>query len=429
MRQMLVLLVIVAVSLIFVFLGRNTAVAPTDNEDIELLQEETEAQRTLNIMLYPYIPDANNDNFAGYVARIEEEFESQNPDIDLILEMDVADNTYDLATLESLYTADGPDAIEIDLMMLGYVVEQGWASPIENYDTSNLLQLPITASTIDETLYAMPSRICSLYLFSYEENIAQATDSTDLIEQISIDNPQGEERGLLGEFYGETSLPTYYTSFYGGIYGNTDLSVAFSDPTDEQTIEIMSELFGDCTFEGENWCLSDHYKSEAGAPQDFSNGESLAYIGFSESLNYMLNVNEQEVYIEPAPFGNTIDPIFYTDAFTVNTAACTGQCAADAQTFAQYYASVDTQLWTNLAWDAENSPPRYLLSANQAFYDQDAVLDDPYYQSFETALSGGFPFPSEGFPEARDTMFPEICESIDEVLSGDPCQMPSARAN
>jgi thiamine pyridinylase len=425
MRQMLVLLAIVAAIMIFVFVGLDTARAP--DEEIALM-ETADTQRTLNIMLYPYIPDSNNDNFAAYKQRIEEEFEALNPDIDLILEMDVSVNTYDLATLESLYTVDGLDAIEIDLMMLGYVVEQGWVSPITDYDLENILALPIKAATIENTLYAMPSRICSLYLFAYDSDITQAIDSTDLVERINAANPGGALRGLLGEFYGETSLPTYYTSFFGGIYGNAELSAAFANPTDETTIQIMGDLFNDCTFEGENWCLSDHYKSEAGAPQDFANGDSIAYIGFSESLNYMLEANSEGVpNIEPAPFGTTIDPIFYTDAFTINTASCTGQCAEDAETFAQYYASVDTQVWTNFGLDAPGSPPRYLLSANAEFYNQPMYLDDPYYSMFGQAIESGFPFPSQGFPEARDTMFPEICSALDQLLEGDPCLMPSGR--
>jgi thiamine pyridinylase len=422
MRQMFVLLGLVAAVMAFVLLGRGTVSAPASEA------EDLEATRTLNIMLYPYIPDANNDNFASYIQRVEREFEAQYPEIDLILEMDVADNTYSLSTLESLFVADGPDAIELDLMMLGYVVEQGWAAPIGAYDTSQLLELPIQAATINETLYAMPSRICSLYLFGYDQTLVTSSNTAQLVEAIATLNPDGSRRGLLGEFYGETSLPTYYTSFYGGVYGNASLADAFQNPTDPAVINPMADLFGDCTFEGENWCLGDHYKSEAGAPQDFAEGDAVAYIGFSESLNYMLTTNPAQAYVEPAPFGDAIDPIFYTDAFTINAAACTGQCAEDAKAFAQYYASVPTQLWTNLAEDAVDSPPRYLLSANADFYQQPQVTGDPYYPALSAAIDNGFPFPSQGFPAARDSMFPEICNALDEILPDNPCLMPSAYA-
>lgn len=388
-------------------------------------QETTETPRTLTIMLYPYIPDPGNDNFAAMIERLETEFEALYPEVDLTIIMDMNYNTYDTDVLAEVFASTGPNAVEFDLMMLGYVQEQGWIPPVSLPDP-NVFPVAVDASTISNELFAIPTRVCSLYLFAFDKEITQASNTQEYIDIIAEIDPNNEYRNLLGEFYGKDSLPIYYTAFYIGMYGAAYAQESFIMPPNQPVIDTMASMFEECTFDGENRCVGEYYAGGlSGAAVDFADGESLSYIGFSESLNYIQNINSTDVYVSPAPFGDYITPLVYTDGIAINASNCDEQCQLDVAAFAEYYASADTQMWINLALDVPGSVPRYLLAANLDFYRLPEVEEYPEFYQFALPVGYGTTFPNEGFPEARGIMFPEICESLNEVMGEGTCPPPS----
>src|SRR5512134_65423 len=92
--------------------------------------------RLLKVMLYPFIPDANGDNFAQLVSDLENLFAQENPDIDLQITMDTVNtdvtNTYDTGVLDTVFgTGDGAyQVVEVDMLMLNYMVSHDYLVPI-----------------------------------------------------------------------------------------------------------------------------------------------------------------------------------------------------------------------------------------------------------------------------------------------------------
>ncbi len=387
--------------------------------------------RQLHVMLYPYIPDAGGDKFAGLTARLESEFESIHPDIDLVLTMDQQYNTYDVPTLESLFTDPSgpyPQVIELDLMMLQTLVDNDWIETT-SYQTPGAFPVANQAASYGGVLYAVPSRVCSLFLFSPLDvmSISSSDELTVILEQY---DPTGQYHNLVGEFFGKTSLTVFYVDFYIGHNGFNSIPNALNVPPDSTIVQEMSELFGECTFQGGNACLGETYQNDPElAGRLLAEGQALAYIGFSEALYEILSQSPvfQSLNIIPAPLGDSINPLVYTDGFTINPANCDEQCVEDFHSFADYYLSVDTQNWMTFAWDVPNSQPRYVLPPVLDFYEQEMVQNNAYFTIFFAGIAGGVPFPTDNYPEAREQLFPDVCEMLDDYMPGDPCQVPSVK--
>lgn len=384
--------------------------------------------RPLHIMLYPYIPDAAGDKFAGLTARLESEFESIHPDIDLMLTMDQQYNTYDVPTLESLFTDPSspyPQIIELDLMMLQTLVDNDWIE-ISDYQTPGAFPVANQASSYAGGLFAVPSRVCSLFLFS-PLDLSSISSSDQLAAYLKQYDPQGQYHDVVGEFYGKTSLTVFYADFYVGNNGFSSITDALNVPPDSSVVQDMAILFDDCTFQGENPCLGETYQNDPSlAGRLLASGQALSYIGFSEALYEILSQSPvfQSLNVMPAPLGDNINPLVYTDGFTINRANCDEQCVEDFYSFADYYLSVDTQNWMTFAWDVPNSQPRYVLPPMLDFYEQELVQNNAYFTMFFAGIAGGIPFPTDNYPEAREQLFPDVCEMLDENMPGDPCQIP-----
>src|SRR4051794_14952813 len=81
--------------------------------------------RTLTVMLYPYIPDAAGDSFQKLMAYLKSQFEAQNPGITLNPVMSLSCpycNTYDANVQQQIFTSKTPvilNAVELDTIVLG----------------------------------------------------------------------------------------------------------------------------------------------------------------------------------------------------------------------------------------------------------------------------------------------------------------------
>lgn len=390
-----------------------------------------QATRSLSVMLYPYIPDVNNDGFAALRQRIESEFEALNPQIDLTVIMDVTNNTYSTSNLETYFTdPNGPQVIELDLMMLDYIVTNGWAAPV-NYYSSDTFPVATNASIDDRMLWAIPTRVCSLFLFSYIPEVASATTSYELVDWLNHFDPTNQYQNLIGGFYGQNTLSIFYSDFYIGAHGPDSIygPGPFYYPPDPAVVYDMSVMFEECTFNGENLCLTEVYEDESVAPAKFASGQILSYIGFSEGLYYVLDNNPvtTQIFIGAAPLGRSLVPMIYSDGLTLNKQNCDAQCQQDAYTFANYYLSSNTQYWITMSQDSTspNPVPRYVLPAQPSFYNLPSIAMNPYFDEFLPAIENGYAFPTKGFTEARDPLFKSVCQYLDYMMPDDPCTPPT----
>lgn len=388
-----------------------------------------QATRSLSVMLYPYIPDVNNDGFAALTQRLEEEFEALNPEIDLTVIMNVTNNTYSTTNLQNYFTdPNGPQVIELDLMMLDYVVSNGWAAPVSYY-SDDVFPVAMNASVDDGVLWAIPTRVCSLFVFSFNQEVATATTSYELVDILNNLDPSGQYQNLIGGFYGTNTLSIFYSDFYIGDKGPDSIygPGPFYYPPDPAVVYDMSVLFEECTFNGENLCLTEMYEDESVAPAKFAAGDILSYIGFSEGLYYVLSNNpiSTETYIAPAPLGRSLVPMVYSDGLLINKQNCDAQCQQDTYTFANYYLSSNTQYWITMSDDSPNAVPRYVLPAQPSFYQLPNIAVNPYFDEFLPAIVNGYAFPTKGFTESRDPLFKSVCQYLDYMMPGNPCTVPT----
>lgn len=382
--------------------------------------------RPLRVMLYPYIPDVNNDGFATLTSRLEEEFESLYPQIDLTVEMNVANNTYDTSLLDKYYTdPNGPQVIELDLMMLDYITRNNYILPASYYNPDSF-SATIKASVYNDNLWAVPTRACSLFLFGFNPEIATATTSPELVNILQQLDPYNEVRNLVGSFYGTNTLSIYYADFYIGAYGPDSIygPGPFYTPPNPSVVYDMAQLFEDCTFNGVNLCLTNFYADESIAPTEFAEGKALSYIGFSESLYYIRKTapSSYTTYITAAPLGRSLVPMIYSDGLTMNAINCDSQCQADTASFAKYYLSNYTQLWITLGEQApSNTIPLYVLPAQPSFYDLPQIAADPYFDEYLPAVIKGYAFPTTNYTDAREPLFTDVCQMLDFMMPGEPC--------
>jgi thiamine pyridinylase len=386
-----------------------------------------QSQRSLTVMLYPYIPDVNHDGFAALTQYAKEGFEALHPDIDLTIIMNQQDNTYSVDTLSQLYTnPGGPQVIELDLMMLSSITQAEWVSPV-NYLSQDVFPVAANAVQHGGQVWAIPTRVCSLYVFGFDSEIATATSSDDLVAILNSLDPDNQKRNLVGGFFGQNTLSIYYADSYIGDNGFDSIPAAFYLPPSQSVVDGMSHLFGECTFDNQNPCLSEMYQDESIPAILFGQGQSLSTIGFSESLFYVEthNASGGAVYIAPAPLGSSVAPMIYTDGLTLSAQNCDAQCQEDAYAFADYYLSSDVQLWITMGEDGPTGVPRYVLPAQTDFYQLPQIVANPYFDEFLPAVEQGAAFPTDGYVEARDPLFESVCQDLDSIMTGDPCPVPS----
>jgi hypothetical protein len=97
-------------------------------------------------------------------------------------------------------------------------------------------------------------------------------------------------------------------------------------------------------------------------------------------------------------------PTMFVDAITFNP-ACTGQCLADAQTFAMFMSSVPTRNLIAFSQDVgASATPRYLIQANGRFYSSQPAASDPAYQAYYPIVQASVAYPNQGFVPVRQAM-------------------------
>lgn len=94
----------------------------TPNSPDRYLSFTGQAQQTLSVLLYPYLPTTLEANFQPTVRRIVNEFQQQNPQIllDAVITQDLAYDIYTYSNLPKLLGENGFDLVELDTLMLGY---------------------------------------------------------------------------------------------------------------------------------------------------------------------------------------------------------------------------------------------------------------------------------------------------------------------
>lgn len=374
--------------------------------------------RSLTITLYPLIPDAGKDHHQTYLARMKREFEALHPDVDLTLQIGMDHNTYDPKYLTQAFSENLVDAVEVDGLTLSFLVNNNWATAISDLDdtnSANIYPQAIQAFTgTDHQLYAYPTALCSCFLFSSHPEIVQATDLWQLLELLQQKDQNVPK--ILGSFFGVSVIPIFYGLFYAGLHGRDKINTSLTSALDPAVLRLMKLTLLD-SINHLAKTLPQPLADEAvfdpyWALTDYLAGKGLSYLGFSENLHHLLDMNaDQIVYYRPALFGHH-QPVLFANGLVINKVGLTRQRAEDVAAFAKYYTSLETIKWRSLAEDT-GGPPRYLLSHRRDFFDLPEIRKNHYYSSFSQVLDEGVIFPNQGFLENRDT----LAKTINQFLA------------
>ena len=153
------------------------------------LQQTQDASRSasekfkLKVSLYPYIPQ--QQEFADW---IEEEFEHQHPDIDLVVRaMDAADLAYDHelagAALKDETHPDHQHLLEIDTVILGELIEDEALLPFA-VESVEFYPFAANAVTISGDVYGVPHWTCGNFLITPQNSVSAAQNASELLDSL-----------------------------------------------------------------------------------------------------------------------------------------------------------------------------------------------------------------------------------------------------
>ena len=359
----------------------------------------TNGQRTLSVMLYPWIPDANNDNFAALKQYLITQFQAQNPEITLQVTIDAAIDTYNPSVQATLFQASGPNVVELDTVSMGDLVTKGYLAPV-TFTQANQWAFATQATQFNGTTYGVPTWVCMFFFYG---GTAAA-------------NPIAYKSGV---WDGSWTLPSLYLAAYVDMNGFVPLNDVMTQPPDPTVVAAMSNIFLGCSANSANNCLNGVFKNSptpGEAQAQYAQGNYSTTTGFSESLYYILvNQGPQPNVILPMVVAdpmNANNPLAFTDSLVVNKASCTGLCLDDANTFAAFYNSPAVREYICFSQDTSNGPPRYLSPAVASFYQQPQVQANANYRAFQAGFTLAQGYPNQGLPAAKGTLNTQLCTAL-----------------
>jgi thiamine pyridinylase len=383
-------------------------------------QTQTPTPKTqLRVALFPYIPDVADDNNATLLARIEREFESKNPTVDLILRpLDkVNDDFYDPGTLKNWLTTEpangGYDLVEVDTVLLGLLVSDKlvaqWstAPPMSDWHPAGR-----SASSVNGSLYGVPHWLCGHFIFSRDKRVVKVKNVTALLAALDKTNPN--VTNLAGDLIGSWNLSALYLDAWADTHGPDGVASAVTPVLDQAVMGPFRLFSKQCEAGGKNPCIDGAFHDNDLSAQQFTEGKADAFLGYSERLNYMMRHGGKpsEIKIESAPLGEGKRPILFVDAFVLRR-DCGASCQDAASRFAAYMNAPETQEWVLMGRDKNtDAVPRYLLPATDSAFKAPLVSRNEYFKTLRKEIKGGAPFPVSGLPAAKGDMRDAILKEL-----------------
>ena len=401
---------------------------PEYSEDVPALQYNSQ-NLSLTVALYPFITDVNQDNNTYLLSIMKHQFQKDNPSINLTLLMDPAYDCYNLSNLPEIFSETGPQMVEVDLSLLGYLVDRGYIKPFNNSTLEEkIIPQAMSAGRYMNMTYAIPTYVCSQFLFSRDRAIM---DIHNVAELSSVFKTHSAEYPLMlvSEFQagGVWMFPMLYV--FASV-DNSDYSkkgeVVFG-PVNHTAIATMSQTMNWCSVDGKNDCLNGYYYNHS-PTKKFAQNEAYSFNGYSENLyNIRRTDPDSLLYVIPTPYGNKQNPLIWVDGLVINRKACDDSCVERASQFVTYYNSLQVKDLIAFSEDAYvPSPPRYILPSTQDFYRSEKVHADRYYREFRKTAVSSESFPNSGIADTINRRYQEICGLIKERIPGTTCFCGSA---
>lgn len=367
---------------------------------------------TLKVALFPWIPDAAEDNFTSLKNRLEKEFEKQYPDIDLILRLQKDDNAYYNPPKVAGWLASGEyDLVEIDTIILGDLISSGtietWETPKSGKD---FFPAAVQGSTVKEgnevSWWGMPHLLCGFFVISKSQEIDDAASIGSLKEAV-----QKAGKPLLGNFDSSWDLPSLYLDARvdNGMLPE-QVTNAIKPPLDEMSASAI-ETFADlCGKYGKNPCIDGSYSEDDTFNNpviEFVNGNAVAFWGYSERLHLTVKMHKEKgmptdkILVNTTPLGSKSTPMLFVDSFVKrNGCSKDKECQKATVAFSEFINSEWAMSEVFLSQDAKavgkDPVPRYLLPAKLNAFDIDGIKKDRLYQELKPFAYSGYAFPNKG---------------------------------
>lgn len=360
----------------------------------------------LSVVLFPYIPDAGGDNFAGLKLDLAARFHAVRPDVDLTIRMEAADNLYDMGTLETLLGSGGgrADVVEVDTLLLAALAAGGLVQPVPAVP-GQPLPAALDAVMVNGDACGVPTYICSNVVYSYGD-VTAVSNGQDLVHALTGQDPS--KRALAGNFAGSWTLPGSYIDAWADTHTNAADAVAgaLAGDLDDPTMATLQAVVDSCQQGGTNPCMDGGFRDNTAAEEAFAAGAANGFVGYSERLFYVKeHAPDKTPYAISAPLGAGKRPVMFVDALVFNT-HMEGAVQDAASAFAEFMASAATREMLSLSHDAPAGKPfRYLMQASQAFWDLPAVADDKVFAALRAEVAEqAVALPNSGFPENKDRL-------------------------
>ncbi|MDD1724888.1 MAG: hypothetical protein LUQ07_07150 [Methanospirillum sp.] len=378
----------------------------------------------LKVALYPYITDVNHDNNAYLLSIMKHQFQNKNPSINLTVMMDPAYDCYNLTNLPGIFSEDGPQLVEADLSLLGYLVDNGYVRQIPDQSLErNIRSQAIPAGRYRYMTYAIPTWICSQFLFSRDKSISHVHSVSELFDLFRKHSSEYSQM-LSSDFQGGSywMLPMLYVFAYADNAGYTRMKEALYGLVNQSSVNTMTQTMDWCSVGETNNCLNGYYYNHS-PTLVFARNKTYSYNGFSENLyNIRRTDPNSTLYVTPTPYGNNQNPLIWADGLVINKKACDDQCVEAASRFISYYNSIEVKTLIAFSKDAYSpAPPRYVLPSTQDFYRSEPVQRDRYYQAFEKGIDTAESFPNTGIVANISPRYQDICTRVKKNIPDTYC--------
>jgi thiamine pyridinylase len=383
--------------------------------------------RVLNVALYPDIPSHPNGNFNKLLDHVVNAYQASNPDVLLNAVIADEDDIYSFQNLPPLLAQDGYDVIELDTLYLGYLVSKGLIAPAKI--TGDMpWPVAIAGSSYNGTLYGVPSWLCSDFIFSFSSKLKSVHSLNDLLAFVA-NSPKGKP-ALLGDYDGSWRLPSIYINAYVQTYGYQSIAKAVTLPftADPLVIDHLKTIAATCEIDSVNPCIdgTNHAQPDGTIERVFATGNAGSDMGFSEQSFYILLYQSVSggVTLVPVAWGDKPQPLLYSDTLVTNKSTCSASpCSDDSAAFAALVTSSPMKKYVAFSQDlSADMPPRHLLVATQAFWNDSDVKKDSIYQQVLQAVANGQPFPNDLTPQQQMEIGHGVCNALKATLPTYKCK-------
>lgn len=382
-------------------------IAPSIAVSATTAPEETPCKATVNVLLFPYIPDCSaTERFASLKSRLETEFRDRSGYCAHVTVADPNDMLYDSKALSAALGADNPayDIVEVDTVLLGELTDSQTIAPWVGVDSSDWWPAARASSTIDGQIWGIPHLMCSEFIIARDPLILKASNAFALAAALQkLGSPA---TNLVGNAKGSWTLPGLYLDAWNDTYPDKDPRGGISATLDQKVIAPLKVFLDQCASGNENGCLSGAYAEQEKDAEAFASGAADALFGYSERLHYVLRSvrDSTTIGIAPAPAGDGARLLTYTDSLVLRK-GCSGECATAAKAFATYIDSTETMKWFLGAEECTiKVPPRYLIPATRSAFDIPEIKSDRFYTMMRPAVESATPIPNGGLEGQRKAM-------------------------